>query len=211
MVWFVLGFFCAAVFSTNVAFAKGTDIGQVEITPASPFYFLKALSESLQLRFTKTPEDIDLIRLKFITRRIAEVKSLVGTPREDLIEPTLEKYWSEFQQLRSKANLKDWETAKQVSYGVIAQMDSLQKVFTQVSDPRAKRSIRLAINRISEWEGAFMSQVKLFGQIAFTEDITNSKLSACKFLSQEASSSALNEVEREVFVTRAKRCSQSAI
>ncbi|MDO8576801.1 MAG: DUF5667 domain-containing protein [Candidatus Daviesbacteria bacterium] len=188
------------------AYAQSPDIGQARINAASPLYFLKSIQEILQLKFAKTPNDRYLNRLKFITRRVAEVKSLAGTSREDLIEPTLEKYWSQFQELRSTTNLKDWETAKKVSYGMVAQMDSLQTVFTQVSNPRAKRSVRLAVNRISEWEGGFMGQIILFGQPALTQDIINSRLSGCNFLSKEASSSALNEVEKTVFVERAKKC-----
>lgn len=191
---------------TFPAFAQASDIGKSRITPASPLYFLKSIQEIWQLKFAKTPEDRDFNRLKFLTRRVAEVKSLIGTPREELIEPTLEKYWFQFRELQSITNLKDWDTAKQVSYQVMAHLDNLQRVFPQVSNQRAKKSIRLIVNRISEWEGGFMGQVELFGQLTFTADITNSRLSGCNFLSKEASSSALNEVEREVLAERADKC-----
>lgn len=201
-----LGLLLLVIFSTNSVFAQQVDIGPSQINAASPLYFLKSIQEILLLKFAKTPQDRGFNRLKFLTRRVAEVKSLIGTPREELIEPTLEKYWFQFQELRSITNLKDWETAKMVGYGVIAQMDNLQRVFPQASNQRAKRSLRLAINKISEWEGSFMGQVILFGQPAFTQDITSSRFSACSFLSKEASSSALNEVERGVLTERADKC-----
>lgn len=201
-----LGLLLLVMFSANSVFAQQVDIGPSQINAASPLYFLKSIQEILLLKFAKTPQDRDISRLKFLTRRVAEVKSLIGTPREDLVEPTLEKYWFQFQELRSITNLKDWDAAKQVSYQVMAHLDNLQRVFPQVSNQRAKRSIRLIVNRISEWEGSFMGQVILFGQPAFTQDITSSRFSACSFLSKEASSSALNEVEREVLAERADKC-----
>ncbi len=201
-----LGLLLLVMFSANSAFAQQVDIGPSQINAASPLYFLKSIQEIWQLKFAKTPEDRDFNRLKFLTRRVAEVKSLAATPREELIEPTLEKYWFQFRELQSITNLKDWDTAKQVSYQVMAQMDNLQRVSPQVSNQRAKRSIRLAVNRISDWEGGFMGQVKLFGQLTFTADITNSRLSGCNFLSKEASSSALNEVERKVLAERVNKC-----
>lgn len=164
----------AFLFFISPAYAQGDNIGSSRIDASSPLYFLKSVREILELKFADTNQIKAIKQLEFATRRIGEVKSLAGTSREDLIEPTLEKYAWHLDKLNGNENLS-------------AQMNVLQEVFKVVSDPKAKRSIRLAIFRISE---KFVAP----------------RLSACSFLSKEASSSALNEVEKVVLKERADKC-----
>src|SRR3989344_5655222 len=78
------------------------DIGQSKIHPAHPLYFLKTIRENLEMRLVSTHR-VKLIRqMEFATRRLREVKSLIGNSHEDLIEPTLERYWSHVRELLEK-------------------------------------------------------------------------------------------------------------
>lgn len=164
------------------------EIGSSRIHPVSPLYFLKSVREILELKFAQTSQVKAIRQLEFATRRIREVKSLALTSRQDLIEPTLERYAWHLQELKGTVNHNDFGMLNKVNESLITQMNVLQEVFTKVSDPRAKRSIRLAIFRISEKFAALRSV-------------------ACNFLVKEASSSALNEVEREVLLERTQKCS----
>ena len=209
MVWVFLGFFCVTILSANVAFAKDVpDIGYSRLHPASPFYFLKAVRESLELKFAGTTRIRALRQMEFATRRIREVKSLVKTPRQDLIEPTLERYLSHLGEAKGIINLID---ARRVIEDVTWHMGVLQTVYGQVSDTRAKRSIRNIINRLSGWDGQLISKLNSVSQFSLAQKLAASKLSGCKFLSREASASALNEVERVVLTNRAKVCLEGAI
>lgn len=190
---------------TFPVFAQTSDIGQSRITPASPLYFLKSIREILELKFAGSTHIKALRRLEFATRRIREVNSLVKTSREDLIEPTLVKYLSELQELNGTANVKDEDMVVRVSY-VSGHMSVLQKVYSQVSDPKAKRSIRATVNSLTAWERQFIGKLDLVKQPAVVQKMTESKLSGCNFLGKEASSSALNEVEKAVFAERAQKC-----
>lgn len=174
--------------SFSPAFAT-EDIGSSRIYPASPFYFLKTIRENIELKFAATPR-VKLIRqLEFATRRLREVKSLVGNKSEDLIVPTMERYWYHVQSLPDK-DLKDKELVARIKESLSIHLQVLQTVYSQLSNPRAKMAIRATINR-------------LVGRA----DLPHSaRLQACIFLTKEASSSALNETEKAVFLERALKC-----
>ncbi len=185
---------------------NGDDIGQSQITPASPLYFLKAVREILEFKFAGTTKVKAYRQLEFATRRIREVNSLVKTPREDLIAPTLEKYAWHLQELGGIVSLQDKDMMGQVSEVVALHMNVLQKDLGQLTNQQAKRSIRLAVFKISEWNQKIISQLNLPNQASTLGKLISVKLLGCNFLSREASSSALNEVEKEVFTTRAEIC-----
>lgn len=188
------------------AYAQGDPIGESKITPASPLYFLKAVREILELKFAATTHTKALRQLEFATRRIREVKSLVKTPRQDLIEPTLYKYLSNMQELTGLVNLKDNDSAAQVIDAAGLHMTILQAVYDQVSDLRVRMSIRATVNKLSEWEQQLIGRLDLIKQPLLIQKTTALKLSGCNFLAREASSSALNEVERVVLLERAQKC-----
>lgn len=195
------------------AYAQSPDIGLARINAASPLYFLKSIREILEIKFAGSTHVKALYKLEFANRRIREVNSLVKTPEEYLIQPTLEKYWSSLGQLRGILDLNNKDMAGRVSRAVVLQMNDLLGAFEEASDPKAKRSLRAAIYRLSEWEQELIDRFSLLPepQPALSEQVINSKLSGCSFLSKEASSSALNEVERKVLADRAKTCLEGAI
>lgn len=165
------------------------DIGQSRIYPASPFYFLKTIRENIELKFAATPR-VKLIRqLEFATRRLREVKSLVAKGSEDPVAPTLEKYWYHLQSLPDK-DLKDKELVTKINESLSIHLQVLQTVYSQLSNPRAKMAIRATINRL----------------VGRADLPRNARLQACIFLTKEASSSALNETEKAVFLERALKC-----
>lgn len=195
-----------SAFYVTPVFAQGDALGEAQINAASPLYFLKSVREILELEFAGTTYVRAVRKLEFANRRIREVKSLVDTTRQDLIGPTLEKYWSELQELSGLISLKDKDTAEQVSGTVVLHMDALQKAYTEISNFEARRSIRTAVNRLSQWEQLLIDKLNLAEQSDLAQKVVNSKLSACDFLAKEASSSALNEVEKVILSERAQKC-----
>jgi len=188
-------------------FAQEDNIGASRISPASPLYFLKSVREILELKFAGTTNIKTLRQIEFATRRIREVKSLVKTSRQDLIEPTLEKYLFHLGELLGIVDLKDPGFVTEVSGNVTAHMNVLQAVYGQVSDRRALMSIRATINSLSKWDQELIDRLNLAKKESAAKQLSISKLFGCNFLAKEASSSGLNEVERVVLLERAQKCS----
>lgn len=207
---FLLFVLLSTIYGTLYPVFAASDIGQSRITPASPFYFLKAVRENLELKFAGTTRVQALRQLEFATRRIREVNSLVKTPRQDLIESTLERYLSHLKEAQGLISLRDENLARNVTEDVTWQMGVLQTVYGQVSDIGAKRSVRHIVNRLSEWDGQLIDKLISVNQPALVQKVVASKLSGCNFLSRESSTSGLNEVERIVLTERAKVCFQGS-
>lgn len=188
------------------AYAQTDTIGQSQINPASPLYFLKAVKEIIELKFAATPNTKTLRQIEFTTRRIREIKSLLATTRQDLIEPTVYIYLSEMQNLIGQINFSDRSLASQVIDTASLHMNILQTIYHQVSNPRASMSVRVVVNRLSQWDQQVIDRLDSGAQSSLIAKITISKLSGCNFLSKEASSAALNEVERLVLSERAQKC-----
>ncbi|MBU1000046.1 hypothetical protein KKE78_01440 [Patescibacteria group bacterium] len=203
-------FYISTPFCISPVFAQEDGLGQSQITPASPFYFLKSVREILELKFAGTTQVAAVRELEFSTRRIREVKGLVNT-RQDLIESTLHQYLFHLQEFIGRANLKDPDFAIEVSKNITGQMSVLQSVYSNVSDKRAQMSIRATINSLSKWDQELIDRLNLAKEESAAKQVSVSKLSGCNFLAKEASSSALNEVERGVYLERAERCRESSI
>ena len=187
-------------------YAQTDALGQSQINPSSTLYFLKAVREVIELKFAATTNTKAFRQLEFATRRIREVKSLVKTPRQDLIEPTLYRYLYHLQELNGLVNLKDNDSAAQVIDVVGLHMTILQAVYDQVSDLRSRMSIRVTVNRLSEWDQQLIGRLDLVKQTSLIDKVTALKLSGCNFLAREASSPVLNEVEKTVLSERAQKC-----
>ncbi len=191
----ILGVFwlLALFFSSNIIFAEdasfsasysaqiqptGNDIGVSRVTPDSSLYFLKTVRENIELRLALTPH-VKLVRqLEFATRRLRESKSLVGT-HEDLIIPTMERYWYHL----SRLPVIDSAT-------LIIHLEVLQNIYDRLINPQAKLSIRSVINKTSK-----------------RPDLpTFAKISVCFFLQKEATNSAITETERAILLERAGDC-----
>lgn len=175
--------------STQSAQINVPDIGKSQIHPAYPLYFLKTIREYFEFKFAPLPRTKMIRQLEFSTRRIREVKSLVKISREDLIEPTLERYWSHLTTVLQFRPRDEGLTIllRQVEE---TQLRVLQDIYQKIENNRAKIAIRTAINRILE-KSEMEPHVRLFG---------------CDFLFREATSPALNETERAIFWERAKKC-----
>lgn len=186
------------------AYSQNSGIGQSRINPASPLYFLKSVWEIAQLKFAKTTESKAGLQLKFAAANIEEVNSLVGSSHQDLIQPTLESYFSHLKELSGTFNLSNVKMVAEISKAVNLHMNVLQTIYPQVSQDGARRSIRMSIYRLAEWQGNYAAKLSALKEP--TEEIISSKLSGCSFLTKEASSSALNEVERVVLSERGQKC-----
>lgn len=175
--------------SCSPVYAQNTDIGASLIHPAHPLYFLKAIRENLEIHFAQTPRVKMVRQLEFATRRLRELNSLIDKDRQDLIEPNLERYWSHMNTVL-KFRPRAEELTLLLNHTISTHLNVLEELYQNLDDKRAKMSIRSAIYRILN-----------------SSDITGEpRLKGCEFLSKEASSSALTEVEREILKGRLQNC-----
>lgn len=201
-------FLSALIFlgSCSSVFASENDIGQSKIHPAHPLYFLKTIRENLELKFAGTSNIRGLRHLEFTTRRVREVKSLVSVNHQELIPPTLENYWFNLEKVRGLLSFKDEALANQALDQIKRQLIVLQKLYDQLEDARAKMAIRTTVYRISGWNTQLLDRLTVEDRNKQAKRLTTNQALACNFLSKEASSSALNEVERSVLAERAEKC-----
>lgn len=178
---FTLTFFLVSSCGSVLAIEN---IGQSRISPASPIYFLKTIRENIELKFAATPRVTQIRQLEFATRRLREVKSLIGSSSEALIEPTLERYWYKLQNVSEKEGLRDV---------LSIHLETLEGLYNQISNLRAKMAVRAAVNRI----------------IQRVDVPAGSKLVACNFLAKEASSPAFTRAEKAVLLERTQKCFNS--
>lgn len=166
----------------------GNEIGVSKITPASAFYFLKTIRENLEMKLALTPH-VKLVRqLEFATRRLRESKSLVGN-HEELIQPTLERYWSYLTSLPDK-DLPDEEVLIRIKQSLTIHLEVLQSIYNKLTNPKAKLAVRSMIYRITK-----------------RADLPPlAKIPACYFLQKESTKSAIVESERAILTKRAEDC-----
>lgn len=195
----LLVFFLSAIFylgSCNSAFAKEAtssgyvnDIGYSRIHPAHPLYFLKGVRENLEMHFAQTPRVKFIRQLEFATRRLREVNSLILKNRQDLIEPNLLRYWVYVSTLIDK-NSKNKDVMQEITDNLRVHTENLEKIYFQLTNLRAKMAVRSTLNKIIE-------KVDLPIPV---------KITVCNLFTREATASALNEAEREVYKERAQKC-----
>ena len=169
-------------------YAQAPDIGRSRIHPASYLYFLKATKETWQLKFAKTYQAKILLQLKFATTRLREAKTLLSE-NQDLIQPTLERYMASLKNFPDKPQEGDPMGLK-IKEVLDFHLKVLEQMYPETSNPKAKMALRSVMNRVIQ--RADMSP--------------SAKLPICTLFAKEASTSALNEVERAVLTARASRC-----
>jgi len=178
------------VITVSQAFAA-EDIGQSRLHPVHPFYFLKTVREYFELKFAGTPRIKIIRQLEFSQRRLREVNALMEKSRQDLIEPTMERYWFHLDTVLSYRPREEALTL-QIIPVLETHLKVLEKIYYQVQNARAKISLRSKINKILENSDTPLSpEVRMHG---------------CNFLLKEATSSGLNSTEQAVILERAKRC-----
>lgn len=177
--------------SCGAVYAEEANIGESRIHPAHPLYFLKTIRENFETKLALSYRVKMFRQLEFATRRLRETKTLI-TINQDLIPPTLEKYNAHLNRLPDK-DLKNEEILTNVKNSLAIHSGILLKMYDQVSNLRAKMSIRVTLNRIIQK-----------GNLA-----NSAKLPVCNFFANEASSSALNDTEKVVLLDRAGNCFKS--
>ncbi len=178
--------------SCGSAFAYDDNIGTSHIDPSSPFYFLKTVREDLELKFAGTPRIQILRQLEFATRRLREAKTLMTTTHQDLVQPTLERYWYHMQNVLN-FRPRDEGLTRNIRQTLALHLRVLETMSAKANQKQSQIAIRATISRIS-----------LKGDL----DGPDIKY-GCNLLQKEASSSALNEVEKVVLLERIKKCAQS--
>ena len=184
------------------------DIGQAKIHPASPVYFLKSFKEILELKVSK-PDQKGLKYFEFAQRRIREVNALTLANRADLIPPALEKYSLYMEKVLGHLDFKNANLARRVLEYVKGHIISLDRVFGQTQNQRAKIAIRAAIFRLFEWHQSLPERLSVETKLSILPQIQEDERLICDFLSKEASSSALNDTEKAVLIERVQKCFQN--
>lgn len=184
----ILFFFSNPVFAKE-SFSASNDIGVSKITPVSPFYFLKTIREDLELKFAKTPRDQTLKQLEFAIRRLREAKILTATPNQDLVQPTLERYWYHLQ-IVLNFRPRDELLTKNIRQTLALHLRVLENMSAKANQKQAQIAIRATVSRI-----------------ALKGDLDGPDIKyGCNLLQKEASQSGLNEVEKVVLLERIKTC-----
>lgn len=178
--------------SCNNVLAQENNIGYSKIHPASPLYFLKAIRENTEMALAQTQSVKTIRRLEFATRRLREAKTLL-TNSQDLIPPTLERYIAHLNSLTDKHQPND-QFAPILKNSLVIHLQTLEQIYDQALNLRAKMAIRSAMNRI----------------IQRADVPTSAKVPVCDFFLKEASSSALNQTEKVVLLQRATSCFKSS-
>jgi hypothetical protein len=187
---------------------EAVNIGYSIIDPTNPLYFLKTAKEYFEIKFFKPTLDISIVtrNLEFAQRRLREVNTLIKNKRQDLIVPMMEQY-KNYINLASKIAPDRENIQTQVAQALARHSDVLIRLYDQVGDPNAKRSIRSAIVEVQNYNKKILENIKDPAiKTDLVEKITLRQKLACDFLSREASSSALNDTERYYFSQKAKEC-----
>lgn len=158
------------------------------LTPDSQFYFLKAAKENIQLSFTSLPREKMYMRLEFANNRLSEARDLIWED-QDLIQPTLERYIAEVNSLPDQYQEKD-QLGLKVRDNLAVHVQTLILMSDEAGSIQARAAIRYVISRLSRREDLSLT----------------SRSNICTFLTKEASSSALNDVEKTVLAKRARNC-----
>lgn len=205
-----LVFFLTAVIflgSCGNVYAQEDHLGQSQIHPAHSLYFLKTVREILELKFAGTDRIKSLRRMEFSTRRIREVKALVNVQKEELIAPTLEKYGALLKDIIGTTNITEKELSTQLGESIDNHLNALYLVYETVSNPDAKRSIRLTVHRLADLNSEFIERALEHEQMINVVNLRRARQTmVCEFLQREASSSTLNQVEQGVYLKRASSC-----
>lgn len=190
---FLLFVLLSTVHCTLFPVFAASDIGYSRLHPASPLYFLKAVRESLELKFAGTTRVRMLRELEFAERRLREAKTLLSI-NQDLIQPTLERYIATLNRLPDGHQEKD-ELGLKIKDALKVHLAVLEQMYPKAANAKAKMAIRSVMNRV----------------IKRADVVSSAKLPVCALFSKEASSSALNEVERMVLTERAQKCFASLV
>ncbi len=185
------------------------EIGTSRISPGSPWYFLKAAREKIERNLALTPEVQRIRVLEFAGRRLREVKSLINTPRESLIESTLVHYRDSVDELDKKTakteDLQVWATE-----GLGEHLDIMLSIYPQIHNLNAKRSLRATIELLEEHNRLLVQKLTDQNQKkALVDRITLTQATVCNFYAKELNSPELNDVERYVLSSRLQKCTES--
>ncbi|MEK7617062.1 MAG: DUF5667 domain-containing protein [Patescibacteria group bacterium] len=174
----------------NIALAQTSDIGQSQIHPSHPLYFLKTVRENLEMHFAQTPRVKMVRQLEFATRRLREVKTLLQIKDWDLVEPTMERYWFHMNTVLKYRPREEWLTLL-LNYTISTHLNVLENIYGRMNEKRAKMSVRTTVHRI----------------LKYSDIIEAPRLKGCDFLAKEATSSSdLNQTERVILSERAEEC-----
>ena len=186
------------------------DLGQSLIHPVSPLYFLKALRERIEMVLDSSNEAKAVRQVEFAQRRLREVASLVRVKRQDLIPPAIEQYKLHLKKA-DEFTKQDEALKVRVGEAISRHLDTLQRVYDMVGNPSAKAAIRSAIEKNEEQNTAILDDLGTESQQKLIRQTAGRQAFACKFLMREATSSGLNDSERESLKQRVKGCTKNVL
>lgn len=187
---------------TDLKYPDPIKIGQAQLDPSSPFYFLKTIREGIELKFSTTPR-IKLIRyFEFSVRRLREVEALILKDKQQWIEPVLVSYRQDVDTLY---DLVSEDTDIWVADRLGEQLNWLISRYDKLKDPRAQLAARASIEKLVKHNSRMLADPKidqgqLIGKIALDQSL------GCLFLIKEATDSALTQAERVLIGDDAGKC-----
>lgn len=181
------------------------DLGESLIHPGSPLYFLKTLRERIEVFLDSSSEAKSMRQIEFAQRRLREVNTLVKIKRQDLIPVTLEAYKVHIKDAETFAKI-DEDLSVRVGEAIARHLDVLQRAYDTVGNPTAKAAIRAAIERSEEQNSLLLQRLSTIPQQKLIKKVAERQASACNFLMREASSSGLNDTEKESLKDRVNKC-----
>ena len=138
-----------------MALAQESDLPLPGLTPDSPFYFLKAWKESIQMFFTFGEENKARQFLHLSEVRLAEYKKMIEKGKTEIAQKILEKYEEKLGHALEKADQaqekgKDVEKLKEaISEKILKHQEVLEGVLEKVPE-EAKKGIENAIEMSSK-------------------------------------------------------------
>lgn len=194
--------------TSSITDPGAVNIGESLIYPGTPLYFLKSVVEKVEMKLASTNSAKAVRQLEFAQRRLREVNSLVKNKQQDFIPSALEQYKLALNQALKFAN-GNQDLEPKIGEDVSRHLDVLERVYDQVGNPRAKIAIKTAMEKAVELDRDLLGKLNLEHQQALISATATRQAFACKFFAREATSSALNEVEKEELGQQIKACEQS--
>lgn len=184
------------------------DVGHALIAPDSPFYFIKAIKERIEMALASTDDVKASRQLEFAQRRLREVNTLVDHKRQDLVRPTLAKYQTEVQNAEDlSSNSQDLQT--RVGEALARNIDVLQRVYDQVGNETAKAAILENIQRAESRVRETTQNLPTGAQQKFIGNTAAYQAAACKFFLRESTASALPAADKLQLQQKIKDCQQN--
>ena len=187
----------------------GVEIGKSLIHPATPFYFLKTIRENVESLLNNSQEAKVIREVEFSYRRLREIRSLIDKNRHDLVPSALENYQKHIENAKNEAASSE-ELQLKIGEALARQIDVLQRVYDQVQNPKAKEAIFSTLQRSQDHTHELLQKLTSNYKKQLIQFSAPRLAFSCKFLTREASSSALSPEQKKNIRGEIELCQKNA-